>query len=117
MSMKVNLGDINYDIVMTDKLDKDLCGESTNRGICYYEELRILLDKELPDDLKVQTLYHELAHAILEQTSFNSMIEDELTGPMYEVLIDNLGKSIASLVHKNDLKKLENYVKKGSENA
>jgi Zn-dependent peptidase ImmA (M78 family) len=114
--MKVNLGDINYKIIMTNKLDKEISGDEPNRGICYYEELKILLDKDLPDDLKIQTLYHELSHAILEQTSFNSMIETELTEPMYEVLIDNLGKAIASLIHNNDIKKLESYVKKGSDN-
>lgn len=105
----VKVGGVNYGIKMVDKNDADI-GEG-NRGLCYYEELMIKLDKTLPKDLLAQTLYHELSHAICEQTSFNSMLEDKLGDNGYEIFIDNLGKVLYTLFHRNNMKMIEDMVK------
>nr|DAJ42500.1 MAG TPA: SprT-like family protein [Caudoviricetes sp.] len=106
--MKIKLDNVSYELEMADKKSKMLGDD--NRGICYYELASILINKDIPNDLKIQTFYHELAHAMLQESSFNAMIETELTTPMYEVFIDNLGRLVYNYIHKNDLKKLENYI-------
>ena len=103
--MKVKLDNVNYTIEMTDKTNKDL-GDNT-RGIVYYEDLKILLDKNLPDDLIIQTLYHEISHAMCAQTSFNDMLADKLGDNGYEIFIDNMGKLLYDIIHNNDMKTLE----------
>lgn len=107
--MKVKIGNVNYKIEMTTSADKDMPKDT--RGIIFYEQLRILLDKELPNELKEQTLYHELSHAICEQTSFNNMSMEKLGDNGYEIFIDSLGKILYNFIHNNDLQKLENFVK------
>lgn len=103
--MKVILNNVGYNIIPTDKTNKDL--SENNRGIIYYEDLNILLDKNLPSELLIQTLYHEVCHAICEQTSFNNMLGDKLGENGYEIFIDNLGKLLYDIIHKNDMKKIE----------
>lgn len=103
--MQIKLNNVKYDIKMTDKTDKDL-GDAT-RGIVYYEDLRILLDKNLPEDLIIQTMYHEISHAICAQTSFNDMLVDKLGENGYEIFIDNMGKLLYDIIHNNDMKTLE----------
>ena len=94
------LDDVSYNIELVSKLDKELDG---NRGIILYEELKILLDKDLPPELLILTAYHELAHAICERTSFNSMLEEKLGENGYEIFIDNLGRIIYNLFSNNDI--------------
>lgn len=106
----VNLGNVNYDVVLTSKTDSNL-GED-NRGRIWYEKLSMYIDKELPNELKIQTFYHELAHGICEETSFNGLLMDKLGDNGYEIFIDCLGKSIYNLIHNNDMNKLEEIFKK-----
>lgn len=105
--MLVNVGPVNYEVIKTDRLDEDL---GDDRGIILYEDLIIKIEKEMPKDLKIETIYHELSHAICEQTSFNSIIEKKLGNAMYEVFIDNMGKALYNLTHNNDLKKLDKFI-------
>lgn len=107
--MKVKVGNVNYDIELTTKLDKDMVEDS--RGCILYEELRILIDKQSAKELKEQVLYHEISHAICEQTSFNNMLMEKLGDNGYEIFIDSMGKVLFNLIHNNDLKKLEKFVK------
>lgn len=109
MLIPVKVGGVNYSIKMVDKNDDDI--SEGNRGICYYEDLLIKIDKTLPKDLLKQTMYHELSHAICEQTSFNSMLEDKLGENGYEIFIDNMGKVLYTLFHENNLKMIEDMVK------
>lgn len=107
--MKVKVGNVNYEIEMTTSLDRDMPRDT--RGVILYEQLRILLDKELPDELIEQTLYHEISHAMCEQTSFNNMLMEKLGDNGYEIFIDSMGKILYNLIHNNDLRKLEKFVK------
>lgn len=106
--MYINFDVVKYSLALTTKNDEQLGSES--RGMTYYEDLKILLDKELPKDLRIQTFYHELAHAICDQTSFNNLLLSKLDEDYYEIFIDNLGKVLYNLFHKNDMKKLEKFV-------
>lgn len=50
-------------------------------GVCIYTQQRILLDKSLKNDKKIQTLRHELAHAFIYCYLLNqkeSYTEEEL---------------------------------------
>jgi hypothetical protein len=111
--MQITINNLDYDVQMSDKNDKDI-GDGV-RGIILYEELIIKLLKTLPDELKVETLYHELCHALCEQSSFNNMLMEKLGDNGYEIFIDSLSKALYTLVHKNDLKKLENFISEDSE--
>lgn len=103
--MEIRINDLTYHVNMVTQSDPML-GEDT-RGKIWYERLLIFLDKELPNDLKVQTFYHELAHALCEETSFNDMLMDKLGDNGYEIFIDNLGKNIFKFYHQNNIKKIE----------
>lgn len=105
----LNLGNNTYNIIMTTQSNAEL-GEN-NRGKIWYEKLNILVDKELPDTLKIQTLYHEIAHGVCQETSFNDMLLTRLGDNGYEIFVDNLGKALYDLIHKNNLIQIENEVK------
>lgn len=105
---KLTLGNVSYDIHTTTQNNAEL-GED-NRGRIWYEKLAIWVDKELPAELKSQTLYHEIAHAMCEQTSFNGMLMDKLGDNGYEIFIDSLGKVLYDIIHKNDMKTIEKKV-------
>lgn len=106
----ITLGNVNYDISLTTQSNAEL-GEG-NRGRIWYEKLTMYIDKNLPEELKIQTLYHELAHGICEETSFNGMLMDKLGENGYEIFIDSLGKTIYSMIHMNDMNLIEDYIKK-----
>lgn len=101
----VNVGENVYNIHLVSKKDKNL-GEDC-RGKIYYEDLDVYLDKDLPKTRIVQTFYHEMAHAMCDETSFNNMLMDKLGDNGYEIFIDNLGKAIYSLIHTNNLDMIE----------
>lgn len=101
---KIELGNVNYEINLTDKLNEKL-GEDTY-GKIWYNELKMFLDKNLPQDLIIQTFFHELAHAICQETSFNDMLMDNLGDNGYEIFIDNLGKRLYDIIYKNDVKEI-----------
>jgi hypothetical protein len=105
---KLTHGNVSYDIKATTQSNAEL-GED-NRGRIWYEKLAIWVDKELPDELKLQTLYHEIAHAMCEQTSFNGMLMDKLGEHGYEIFIDNLGKVLYDIVKKNNMKAIEKEI-------
>ena len=107
---KLNIWNFSYDINTTSQNNAEL-GED-NRGRIWYEKLTIWVDKELPNELKLQTLYHEIAHAMCEQTSFNGMLMDKLGDNGYEIFIDSLGKVLYDIINKNNMKTIERKVLK-----
>lgn len=109
--MKLKLRNVNYDIKMTTKLDKDL---DDARGKIFYEELKILLDKDLPNDLKIQTLYHEIAHAICDQSFFNDVLLEKLGDDEYEIMVDSIGTLLYDIIHSNNMFDVEEFVLKNS---
>lgn len=109
---KLKIGNNEYTITETLITDANL-GENS-RGRIWYEKLSIYLDKELPKSLKVQTAYHELAHAICEETSFNGMLMEKLGENGYEIFINSLGSTIMNFVHDNNLEQFEKSLTKES---
>ena len=107
--MEIKLDNVSYELEMADKKSKMLGDD--NRGICYYELASILINKDLPNDLKIQTFYHELAHAMCESTSFNNMLMEKLGDNGYEIFIDKLGEAVYNYIHKNNVDEIENFVK------
>lgn len=106
----VNINGVNYKLKLTTPNNPEL-GKDT-RGITYYEELKILLNKKCANDLRIKTFYHELAHALCDSTSFNNILMDKLSEDDYEIFIDQLGESIQMFIHNNDINVLENFIKK-----
>lgn len=106
----VNVNGINYKLKLTTSSNPDL-GKNT-RGITFYEELKILLNKKCASELRIKTFYHELAHALCESTSFNNMLMERFSEDDYEFFVDQLGESIQMFIHNNDINDIENYVKK-----
>ena len=112
---KISVGNVSYDVKMTNQKDSDLGDEC--RGKVWYEKLLVTLDKELPDDLLIQTFYHEIAHVLCESTSFNIMLMDKLGDNGYEIFVDNLGKSLYNLIHNQDMKNYEQLLLKEKNNV
>lgn len=109
---KITIGANEYSVTPT-TLSNDNLGKD-NRGRIWYERLEIYIDKDLPKTLKIQTVYHELAHAICEETSFNDMLMEKLGDNGYEIFIDSLGKTVMNLIHNNDLNQFEKSLTKES---
>lgn len=106
----VNINGINYKLKLTTPNNPDLGKDA--RGITFYEELKILLNKKCATDLRIKTFYHEIAHALCESTSFNNILMEKLSDENYEIFIDQLGESIQMFFHNNNINELENYIKK-----
>lgn len=109
---KLKIGNNEYTIKETSITDTNL-GED-NRGRIWYEKLSIYLDKELPNSLKIQTAYHELAHAICEESSFNGMLMEKLGDNGYEIFINSLGSTIMNFVYDNNLEQFKKSLTKES---
>lgn len=59
-----------------------------------YCEQKIKIDKNIPEDLKRETLIHEILHGILEKLGFEEINNDEqkvhsIASTMYSVLKEN----------------------------
>lgn len=106
----VNINGINYKLKLTTPNNSELGKDA--RGITYYEELKILLNKKCANDLRIKTFYHELVHVLCESTSFNNILMEKLSEENYEIFIDQLGESIQMFIHNNDIKSIEEFIKK-----
>lgn len=59
-----------------------------------YDEQKIKIDKNISEDMKKETLIHEMLHSILEKLGYREMNEDEqkvhsIASTMYFVLKEN----------------------------
>lgn len=106
----LKLSNVHYDIDLTTKRNKDLGDDC--RGITRFEELKILLNQDMPKELIIQTMYHEIAHAMCEETSFNDMLMDKLGDNGYEIFVDMMGRLLYDIIHNNDMKKIEENIMK-----
>ena len=104
----VKVNGVNYKLKLTTQNNPELGKDA--RGITYYEELKIFLDRKCANDLRVKTFYHELAHCLCETTSFNNQLMDKLSDENYEIFIDQLGEAIQMFIHNNDIKDLEDFI-------
>ncbi len=63
-------------------------------GQINYEEQKIQLDKNISNDMKKETLIHEILHGILDKLGYTDLNEDEqkvhsIASTMYLVLKEN----------------------------
>lgn len=56
---------------------EDLFNWDTHLGQINYSKAEILLNKDLPDDLKNQALIHEILHGIFTLTGYENLSQDE----------------------------------------
>ena len=64
---------IKYKIVCAETVNK----EELERGEIDYMKCQILIDKTMPQDLQVQTLIHEVLHAVFDLTGNTELAADE----------------------------------------
>ena len=79
-----------YQVEEVEQIDK----YSRLLGQIEYVEQKIKIDKNIPENLKEETLIHEILHGILEKLGDNELNEDEqkvhsIASIMYQVLKDN----------------------------
>lgn len=106
----VNINDLNYRIKLTDKEDGNI---EKNWGMIHYDKLMILLDKNISPERRVKVFFHEIAHGMVEETSFNDALENQLGEEGLEIFVDRLGDVLEKLIRNNDFKQLVNYVRNG----
>lgn len=107
-TVKINVGRFDYNVQIVNDEHSEL---EDNRGLINYETLNIYINNDSLDERKVHTFYHELSHAICENTGFNDIIMDKLGIDDYECFIDHMGKTLYSVIHNNDLENIEKIVK------
>lgn len=91
--MKINKLKIlatEYDIEEVEQIDK----YQRLLGQIEYTEQKIKIDKSLSEDMKRETLMHEILHGILEKLGYDNINEDEqkvhsIASTMYLVLKEN----------------------------
>lgn len=71
--MKINILGLCYEVILTDQVSTS---ESLN-GMIDYQNLRILLDKNLAPDLLKQTFIHEVIHGVLNGLGMDDLRDDE----------------------------------------
>lgn len=105
----VNVNDLAYKLKLTTRNNSEL-GENC-RGKIWYEKLKIFLDKDNAPRVRLYTYYHELAHAMIESTSFNDMLMEKLGDHGYEIFVDKLGEAVYNYINKNNTQEIEDFVK------
>lgn len=90
MLEKIKIGGMEYQIkeVEFDKTDDDVI-----LGECRFETEEILINKNLSDSRKEQTIFHEMVHAMLFEAGSNEydneILVNQLGLIMYQVFKDN----------------------------
>lgn len=68
---------------------KDVGGKKgAYAGLCYLQEKRIEIDQSLKGEQFLETLYHELFHCVIHETSCNTQINHSVE----EIIVDNIAK-------------------------
>lgn len=87
-----------------------------NLGMCHYDKRSIFVSKDIEHkDMLVDTIYHELSHALLEETTFNTQITNTL-GDYYENFIDLMGQCLRDLCENGEVDKKIKQMIKGYKN-
>ena len=73
-----------------------------NCGMCYYCSRQIFVDNNLAFSKFIETIYHELTHAMLDNTTFNTLMKEM---PMYESFVDLMSREIAVVCNDSELSK------------
>jgi hypothetical protein len=77
-------------ILNIESIDQQLSMES-NWGIINHSENKIQIRKDLPENIKMETLIHECIHAIDNQLGlgFDEVMTDRLATGIYSLIFDN----------------------------
>lgn len=95
--MKIKIRNIDWEVKLSDTQGAVLEG---NLGMCVYMQNEMHIAKNSKPDTRVETLYHELVHALLSESHYNMILKDAL-GDKYELFVSNLGDVIQNLDWKN----------------
>lgn len=101
---QVVLNYVPYEVKVQSKHSEELEGDC--RGLCDFENTTLYLSSDIPKELREQTFFHELFHAMCDQSGFNNLLIKKLGDTGYEVFTDNMGRLIYELLYKNDIKKI-----------
>ena len=87
---KIKIMATTYDVEEVDQIDK----YTRLLGQIQYVEQKIMIDKNISEDMKRETLIHEILHGILEKLGYNNINDDEqkvhsIASTMYLVLKEN----------------------------
>lgn len=75
MKNTIKICGIDFEIIEVDSIDEEI--EGVTMGKIIHSQGKILLKKELPDDLKMSVLYHEVLHGILSCLGYDELCENE----------------------------------------
>jgi Zn-dependent peptidase ImmA (M78 family) len=97
----------SLDILGTTFLVKQESITTGEAGLTQCWKRQITIDSDLDYDAKVETFYHELAHAVLGMTG----VEQALDEKQNEAVAQALGFALAQIVSDNTLPKYEEEVR------
>lgn len=90
MLEKIKIGGMEYQVK---EVEFDKSDDNVILGECRFEKAEILINENLSDSRKEQTLFHEMVHAMLFESGSNEYDNEELVNQlgliMYQVLKDN----------------------------
>lgn len=95
---KIKVGGLYYKIVELDFIE--INGDRNFKGACRYRNLEIELLKEIPEELKNQTLVHEILHAIIEEVGIDLEEEEDFVNRISKVLYQVLKENDLSFMRK-----------------
>lgn len=90
MQLKRTLNILGFEFSVVEKPTMEDCGEAQ---IC---RRLIYLDSSLPEATRIETLYHEVVHAMLTLGGY-----DELLGDKEEALVQFMGAAITQFLSNN----------------
>lgn len=94
-SVKIN--HINYDVKVTDK--PIIINNSSNYAGCIdFEKSEIKINSSLSKYKKIETLWHEILHGIVDLYNMNFKEDDE------ERIVDLIAKGVLSVLQNNNIK-------------
>ena len=71
--------------------EHDLTETQGARGLCFQDKKLIFIDSDLTGDEYLQTLLHEVVHAVIQRTGIH---ESGLTDEVEEIICDNVATAI-----------------------
>lgn len=84
----VKIGGVSYELEEVERLAK----EHDVLGQILYDDLKIKLDANLPDDRKEETLIHEITHGVFYEAGYEEQDEgmiNRVGKVLYQVIKDN----------------------------
>lgn len=106
--MKITIGSTVYKIHLTTTEKVTDAFEGSEKvecaGLCDAMKEEIYVSNEFPVESRKKIMFHEITHAML--TEIGSQTNED------ENFVDALSKQIYSLVNRNDLKKIQDFISK-----